>query len=215
MNLEEVYNYLGTPSGLREHMLTVAGLALLIKECWNGEVIDWTAVITAALIHDVGNVIKFDLVNCPELLGSELPRLEYWRIEQKRLIEKYGSDDHDATDKMLQELNVSESVRAMIRAKSFGNAKETASSGDWLVKILLYCDLRVLPGGVGTLDERVDEIKGRLVKYSRRPDFLDLVAACKFIEQQIQMSMTESLHTVITNVKASIHSEELLYFKIN
>ena len=111
-----------------------------LRDYWTGQAIDWEAATKAALLHDIGNVIKFDLDSFPELLGDELPRIEYWRGEQKRLIEKYGSDDHAATDKMLSELKVSEPIREAIQTKSFGNAKETAASNNWLVKILFYSE---------------------------------------------------------------------------
>ena len=103
MKASDVYTHFGTPSGLQNHMLWVASLVCTLRDHWSGEDIDWNAAITAALLHDIGNVIKFDLDAYPQLLGDDLPRLEFWRSEQQRLIKRYGPDDHDATDQMLDE----------------------------------------------------------------------------------------------------------------
>ena len=52
-----------------------------------------------ALLHDLGNIVKFDLEKYPDFLGKEKPRLEYWKKVQKEVREKYGSDDHDVAIK--------------------------------------------------------------------------------------------------------------------
>ncbi len=214
MNTQDVYKRFGTPLNLQDHMLTVAGLVCALKEHWNGEQIDWDGAVRAALLHDIGNVIEFDLDKFPELLGPELPRLEYWLSEQKRLIAEYGADEHVATDKMLDQLQVAAPIREAIQVKSFGNSKAVAASNKWLVKILLYCDMRVMPDHISTLDERMAYLKTRYKKYRDRPDFPELVAACKAVEQAIQASLDASVDDVVTGENAAKHREMLLRFSI-
>lgn len=86
MTTQGVYQKFGTPKNLQQHMLTVTGLICSVQEHWTGDVINWDDLITAGLLHDLGNVIKFDLDKFPALLGDELPRIDFWRKEQKRLI---------------------------------------------------------------------------------------------------------------------------------
>lgn len=214
MDAEEVYKHFGTPKGLQDHMLWVAGLVCTLRDHWSGETVDWDSAIKAALLHDIGNVIKFDLDKFPQLLGNELPRIDFWRAEQKRLIAKYGGDDHEATDRMLDELSVRRPIREATQSKSFGNSKPTAASTNWLVKILFYCDLRVLPDGVGTLSERVAEFRDRLKKYSERPDFPELIAACHDLEGQIQSSVDTNLDGIMTQPNADRLRQQMLAYNI-
>lgn len=126
MTTEEVYKQFGTPTNLQWHMLSVTSLICEVRDHWTGEKIDWNDLITAGLLHDLGNVIKFNLDRFPNLLGDELPRIDFWRQEQARLIEKYGNDDHEATGKMLDELGVEARIKDIIQTKSFSNVRNTA-----------------------------------------------------------------------------------------
>jgi len=186
MTTQEIYRKLDTPQNLVSHMVTVAGLVSLIKQNWTGPIVSWDDAITAALLHDVGNVVKFDLENFPALLGSELPRIDYWRKKQRELTATYGADDHIVTDGMLEDLGVSKRIRQIISTKSFGNAVQVSDSSDYEAKILLYCDLRVLPDHIGTIQERIEDIAMRLKKYSKRADFSQLADGVYQIESQIK-----------------------------
>jgi hypothetical protein len=57
------------------------------------------------------------------------------------------------------------------------------------VKILYYADLRTLPFGIGTLEDRLEDVRNRMPKYTSRPDFKDLVEACRQIENQLQQNL--------------------------
>ena len=198
MTTKEIYLRMDVPLGLQDHMLTVAALVTVIKDNWSGEVkVDWPAVTAAALLHDLGNVVKFDLDKFPQLLGPELPQINYWREKRAELVAKYSADDHATTDAMLAELSISPVIRQIISDKSFGNAIVAAASGSFESKILLYCDLRVLPERIGTLDERIAEIKTRLLKYSQRSDFGDLVTACHQIETETLSNLSGSLENLL------------------
>ena len=107
MKLGEVYKKFGSPPNLQEHMLRVCGVTSYICEHWIGkEEFDWEKVRKISLLHDVGNIVKFDFDKYPQFLGDELKNIEYWRGTQKKIIEKYGNDDHDATKNMLLEIGV-------------------------------------------------------------------------------------------------------------
>lgn len=210
MTTRDVYRQFGTPKNLQQHMLTVTALICSLKDHWIGEEIDWEHLIIAGLLHDLGNVIKFDLDKFPALLGDELPRIDFWREEQKKLIVKYGDDDHVATGKMLDELGIGHEIKDTIQTKSFSNIIQTAESANWLPKILQYCDLRTAPNGLMTLDERVGDIKERYSKYANRADFPEMIEAAKSIEREIARSVDTKLESIIIHTEADGRRDELL-----
>lgn len=189
MKIGEIYKKYNIPPNLQEHMLRVYGIVLFIENCWIGEKVDWNNVKTIALLHDMGNLIKFKLDKTPELLGPEQENIEYWIRSQREMIEKYGVDEEEATSKILREIGIDEKLIKMISDKAFGNSVEISKSNDWHLKILYYADLRTLPMGVGSLESRLTDVRNRMPKYTNRPDFEELVNSCREIETQIQKNL--------------------------
>jgi hypothetical protein len=185
MTIKEVYTKFTIPPNLEAHMLTVARVVCTIKAHWKGGPINWDFLITAALLHDVGNIVKFDLEAHPEFLGAEAANLDYWKQVKQEVISKYGKDDHAASGNMLKEINVSREVSDLIQSKSFSNAVEVSEGNDWYSKILVYSDMRVLPHGIATLEERLADIRNRMPQYTTRPDFESLLDATRSIEGEI------------------------------
>lgn len=54
------------------------------------------------------------------------------------------------------------------------------------MKILYYADLRTLPFEIGSLENRLKDVRQRMPKYTNRPDFEVLVNACLNIGKQIE-----------------------------
>ncbi len=189
MNIFEIYKNFRIPPNLQEHMIRVFGVIYFAEEHWTGEKVDWNLVKKIALLHDMGNIIKFNLDAHPEFLGSEKSNIEHWKNVREETIQKYGLDEEEATKKMLQEVGIDENAIKIIEDKAFGNSVGVKDSTDWHLKLLYYADLRTLPFGVGTLDERLADVRGRMPKYTSRPDFEDLVSACRDIEKQIQENL--------------------------
>ncbi|MFH0969587.1 MAG: HD domain-containing protein [Patescibacteria group bacterium] len=197
MNIEKIYEKYSVPPNLQKHMKRVAEVANFIKIHWKGPWLDWEIIQKSALLHDIGNIVKFDLDKYSDLLGTKKDNVSYWKNVQKKMIEKYGSDDHEATKKILPEIKIDKKIIDIILKKSFGNSIKTAGGNDWYLKILLYSDLRVLPSGLGTLNDRFDDIRKRMPKYTSRPNFERLLDACRNIEKQIQ----EQIDVPISEIK--------------
>lgn len=189
MNIGEIYKNFRIPPNLQEHMLRVYGIVSFLETHWKGEKVDWKLVKEIALLHDMGNIIKFNLDRNPEFLGSEQVNIEYWRRVREEVINKYGEDEEEATGKMLREVGFDEKAIQIISDKAFGNSVGVRDSNDWHLKLLYYADLRTLPMGVGTLEERLSDVRERMPKYTSRPDFEDLVSACLEIGQQVQSNL--------------------------
>jgi hypothetical protein len=186
MTITAVYKKFSVAPNLIEHMLSVTKIVKVLQLHWTGVVIDWQALLLASLVHDVGNIVKFDFIKYPQFLGTEQGHLDYWKETQKQMISKYGADDHIATGKIMAELGFDSRLIKVIQDKSFGNSETVAAAHDWPAKILAYADLRVLPQGIGSLDERIADVKVRMPKYTSRKDFPELVKAVYQIETQLQ-----------------------------
>jgi len=213
MTIKDIYHQFGVPPNLQEHMLRVTQVALFICNHWTGPALNQTNLLQIALLHDLGNVVKFDFDKHPEFLGDEIINLDFWRNEQQKIIAQYGPDDHQATQKMLEEIGAPSLVTQTILAKGFGNSIATKDSTSWELKILHYADLRVMPTGVSTLQARLDEVLNRLDKYKNRPDLPDLVQACKDIERQIQENLSVNI-SQITDAAIGPLNKKLLYTQI-
>jgi 5'-deoxynucleotidase YfbR-like HD superfamily hydrolase len=96
MTIQGVYDRMEIPLNLREHMMRVGGVVEIMAEKWRGPTLDRKTAVVAALCHDLANIVKFDFSK-PEMMGEEAKRVDYWRGVQQRVIEKYGSDIHQAT----------------------------------------------------------------------------------------------------------------------
>jgi hypothetical protein len=163
MHITDVYKKYTIPPLLQLHQLRAGAVGKLIVDNWKNSEIDKTAIIEALLLHDMGNIIKFDLDNPSKLIDTDLTDLNYWKSVKKTFIEKYGSNEHDATYKIGKELNVSETVENLLsRLKSTADA---ANGDDYNLKICFYSDLRCGPFGILSVNKRFDDLieryKGR------------------------------------------------------
>ena len=190
MTISEIYRALKNPPNLQQHMLRVAKVSLFILNHWQGKPIHKELLIKAALLHDVGNIVKFNIKKYPHFLGEEQNRAQYWIAVQEEMIKKYGTDDHLTTKSMLNELGVADKIVNTIYSMSYWNAPAIKDSDDWVLKILLYSDLRVSPNGIISIRERLDDLYSRLEKYKNR---IDLSNAGTEIEKQIQQNLNANI----------------------
>ena len=151
MKISEIYkNYKILPN-LQLHQLRVAAVSKLIVQNISAN-IDSKEIISACLLHDMGNIIKFDLKRFPEFLEPE--GLEYWEKVQHEFITKYSDDEHSAHSKIAQEIGVETRVLELIDSVGFSQSKLLAISTDFSKKIVCYSDQRVGPFGILSLEER-------------------------------------------------------------
>jgi hypothetical protein len=163
--ITEVYDKYNIDKMLLAHQLRVAAVAKLVCDNFTKPV-DTGTVITACLLHDMGNILKYDFSQPGDWYQPK--GKEYWRQVQKAVATKYNSnDEHEVTLKIAKELKVSQAVLDCIKSIDFGRAIETYSGSKLEPKICSYADLRVTPLGVVSLRERLDEGARR---YKNRPD---------------------------------------------
>lgn len=87
---------------LMMHQVRVAGVAAYISDHIQGVSIDHDDIVTACLLHDMGNILKFDLHRFPAFL--EPKGFVYWQQVQDDYRRMYGNDEHEATVKIVKEV---------------------------------------------------------------------------------------------------------------
>lgn len=185
---------------LQQHQLRVAAVAKSIIDQLSTpkRSFDPTDVITTCLLHDMGNIIKFDLTAFPDFYQSE--GLEHWQQIKQQYIQKYGSDEHQATLQIAKELGVHSQVTSYIDAVGFTKAEANLATTDLGQKICAYADMRVGPHGVISLQHRFSDLRNRYgQRYagsSHKADRQVFEQAILKVEAQIQSSTQRDLQTI-------------------
>ncbi len=173
MTILEVYEKYKVMPQLREHQFRVAGVASVIIDNLL-PITDKEEVVAACLLHDIGNIIKFDLSKSKNLLsrgagsgfaGNVDLDLDYWQKVKDEFVEKYGEDEHVASVAIAKELGVSNRVLELVDCVGFEQAEGNLKSGDLGKQICAYADMRVMPKGVRSMEERFADLR---VRYAHR-----------------------------------------------
>src|SRR5690349_16753955 len=114
MKILDIYKKYAITPMLQMHQLRAAAVGNLIADNWKNEKLNKSAVVQTLLIHDMGNIIKFDLDNFPQLLGEEIKKIDFWKQTQKDFIAKYGVDEHIATQQIAKEIGAPKNVQYIL-----------------------------------------------------------------------------------------------------
>lgn len=182
--VSEIYTQYQIMVSLQKHMLRVAGVAQVICDHFS-EKIDRDNILQACLLHDMANILKFDLSIFPEFLEPQ--GTAYWQKVKDEFIVRYGKKVHPATVQIVQELGCSERIVQLIDAISFNQEKKNFDGDDFGKKICAYADMRVAPLGVVSLQARLEDGKKRYPSTSPGDDRFRYAmnALLKKIEVQI------------------------------
>lgn len=162
-NIIEIYKEYKIMPNLVMHQLRVAAVAMEICESLDVE-IDTNSVVRACLLHDMGNIIKFNLDRFPEWNKPE--GTEYWQKVKDEYVEKYGKNEHKATILIGEELGLSQRILELIDCVDSLHIETITLGSDICKKICLYSDNRVTPHGVVSSEERSLEAKERYKDHS-------------------------------------------------
>lgn len=162
MKISAIYSQYNIPPNLQTHMYRVTSLAKLISDNWTGpDNLSPKILLQACLLHDMGNIIKFDFENFPELLGEEVKNLDFWERVKRDMIRKYGIDEDAATIKICKELKVDNDTLFLVENWGFKNFTRIANSDNWEWKIAVYSDHRISPEGVVSLKQNLENKQHR------------------------------------------------------
>ncbi len=183
MTITQLYQKYQIMPNLQQHMFRVTGVAEIICDHLNVKV-EKENTLLACLLHDMGNIIKFDLSYFPEFL--EPKGLAYWQKVKDEFVANYGKLPHNATLAIAREISISERVCELIDAIGFHLAKQNWQSEDFSRKVCAYADMRVAPFGVTSLQERLDDGRKRYTAKGDKQTFSYVMGAfLKKIERQL------------------------------
>lgn len=171
MNIKDAYARYEIMPNLEEHMLRVTGVGYLVAESWTGSSIDSELVVKTGLLHDMGNIVKFDLSE--ETANKFMVKnVKYWRKVQEKYIQKYGTAADEATYAILKEMNLVSALEIIEEeTKMYGSGWESKNLRPESV-VLMYADMRVIPSGVTSIEQRSRDLSNR---YGRELDYYDFL----------------------------------------
>jgi hypothetical protein len=182
----DIYTEYKIPPNLQRHMLWVAAVATMIYDNFE-EPLSKEDVVTACLLHDMGNIVKYDMDYFPQFHEPE--GKEYWQNVQNEFKNKYGKKEHEATRAIAKNIGLPKNIVDMVGKFDFFLHCIHLEGNDMGLKIMNYSDNRVNPFGIVSYDERMEEARKR---YQNREDNnIDeekrqkFVACGKDIEKQI------------------------------
>ena len=158
--ITDIYKEYKIMPHLQMHQLRVAAVASIVCDSLDLK-LDKKLIITTCLLHDMGNVIKFNLDQTKSVFGLSDIEVEDVRIVKKEFINKYGEDEHEATIKIIEELGLSEKVRYLAGENRFSFMCKHSKEGDLTQKLIHYADGRVGPHGILSYDERMNDASKR------------------------------------------------------
>ncbi|EKD79763.1 MAG: hypothetical protein ACD_40C00320G0004 [uncultured bacterium] len=209
MLVRDLYQKYQIMPQLATHMLRVAGVGKMVAKHWkNG--CDARSVTKLCLLHDLGNIVKFDLQdNIDRSKFGQIENLKYWQGVQRAVWEKYGKNAHEATIGMLVEARLTEFVPFIKEEERlyFAEAREEMlDKASTEAIILLYGDCRVTPSGVVSYRERVNDLQDRYG--ARNTTWYDWTF---WFEEWMQKQVSIDLNSITEDGVKTLFDELLTY----
>lgn len=167
--IDSIYDSFNVIGNLRLHMRTVAAVGYLVMDCWKETSVRLNRddIAAALLLHDLGNIVKFNFNNRSLWKGLKDEEILQWQTVRDDVVARYGSaDDHMVTNRMAGEINPGSRVLYLVSTMLMEKAEEIIDSSDFDLKVCAYADQRVAPWGIATLKERFSDLTVRYVTAS-------------------------------------------------
>ncbi len=185
--ITDIYDEYKIMPHLQMHQFRVAAVAVKICDSLDIE-IDKDIIVKTCLFHDMGNVIKFDLLQTKSVFGLSDMEVEDVRQVKNEFIQKYGENEHQATVEIIKELNLPERVSYLAGENSFSLMCKHKDGEDFMQKLIHYSDGRVGPHGILSYDERMNDAGERYKNHKLsiwQEEKLKLVECGRDIEKYI------------------------------
>ena len=88
MTISQIYNKYSIPINLKKHMLRVAAVGKIICDNTKDIKINKNLIIKTLLLHDIGNILKFDFSKTNLLDPQDKKRVKQLRKTQQLFLEK-------------------------------------------------------------------------------------------------------------------------------
>lgn len=157
-NINTIYNRFKVPRDLQRHMKLVA--AVTAQLCTQAqEDVDKDLLVACALLHDIGNIVKFSFD--PRLNIKNVESEEELKQTQIEIKEKYGANDHEATMNMVKELSANKEIITILDEANWLEVPHLIEKSNLQPMILAYADYRVAPAGVVSVEDRIKDVQER------------------------------------------------------
>jgi len=153
-------------------MLRVASLGSLICDRIASTTLHEELVVKTLLLHDMGNILKFDFSRIDLFEEADRENLKAYKIAQQKFRKQYGLNPDEATLKIINEVTHNQSIVNLCRDSHWENLGQVLKTDNWEAKIACYADMRVGPFGLLTLAERIQDLKKRRPEESSTLDRL-------------------------------------------
>jgi HD superfamily phosphohydrolase len=220
MNILEIYKKYKIMPNLQLHMLRVGAVASLVCKNFKNEhkrsfmvgSENYNNIVAATLLHDMGNILKFELTLFPEFTQPE--GLEYWESVKKEYAVQWGPNEHVATENIIKNITNNKKVLQLSGETGFSKVVSVLNEENILKMICNYADMRVGPKGVLTLQERIQDGEKRHQKNNSASkkigvDFAVTVEAI----QQIEKILFENLIITPENINDESVNKEIEILK--
>lgn len=164
MKTNDLYALYDIMPQLITHQLRVAYVGKIVAENWQ-HTCDPEFITQLCLVHDLGNIVKFDLTDgVDRTLFGEIDNLAHWQEIQKKYWSLYGKNAHDATIGILHDSGLTRFIHPIEEEEKLYFSEpdaQTLLSTDPSVVILMYADCRVTPAGITSYRTRIDDLRAR------------------------------------------------------
>ena len=164
MTVSDIYTRYPVTPNLARHMLRVGAVTRLILDHWSGPALEERTMMKIALLHDTGNILKFDFEGHPHLLEEEQPNVQRWKALQAEWAARFP-DENAMTYAIAAECGMHPGEIAMMRDLGYGLMDRIAQEERFERKIVKYADMRAAPFGILPLKDRLEEGNKRYAKH--------------------------------------------------
>ena len=184
-SISAIYDRFLVTRNLRRHMFRV-GVAEMVCDNWKGTAPNKDDVVAACLLHDIGNIVKFDFSkeNTIKMLGEDGKSIASWQKVKDDIIARYGRFDTKVNHNMVAELGVDD--RILFLVDHMGGIFENKRRGDDCeLMVCGYADFRVEPTGIFSVTDRFMDF-ARRCKDSKSPE---MRARGLFVIKELPMAL--------------------------
>lgn len=207
MQISEIYSKYKTLPNLQRHMLRVSAVAKIVLDNWTGVEVNNESILQTCLLHDIAKPITFDMNKQVQYVKNtkELNEIENCN---KFLINNYGTKEHPALLKIGIEIGLNHKTLKLLDNLEWYLINELLEKNEIESLIPIYCDMRISPNGIVTIEQRIQDLKNRTGKDIQQ-QYKDGKNLERFINQNISIDLNK-----ISNQKIEKIADKLIFYEL-
>lgn len=224
--ISQLFSRYQIPVNLEQHLIQVAALGQLICQNWAGSPLNHDQIVSALLLHDIGNLVKFDLNQAwtkailaeSSAQNPDLPQsFKAWQNLQTQFRRRYSYNADEANFAIVKELKIDPAIINILRDHTFEDLAVLLASKNWAKMILFYCDLRFSSTGLVAVTERLQDLRARYQIHD--PRYTDPKIFARWLKNSLALENLLQQHTTLrltqlTSSQLEPYFATLLQFQI-